>query len=78
MYALLENYVLKFFESLGVSAHYLLKLKLPIVETFCKFILRKHDIAVFLKVWTVKDLVNHYMYDSEIYAIHTHTVKFPL
>ena len=33
MYALLENYVLKFFESLGVSANYLLKLKLPIVET---------------------------------------------
>ena len=33
VYALLENYVLKIFESLGVSANYLLKLKLPIVET---------------------------------------------
>ena len=33
VYALLKNYVLKLFESLGVSANYLLKLKLPIVET---------------------------------------------
>ena len=32
MNALLENYVLNFFESLSVSANYLLNIKLAIVE----------------------------------------------
>jgi len=42
----------------GVSANYLLKLKLPPVETNKTFanLSLKHDITAFLKIWTVKNL----------------------
>ena len=64
MYALLENYV----ASLGVSANYLLKPKLAVVETKipCINILSLQNL--FLIVWTVKNLVNH---GSEFYTINS-------